>query len=415
MSAGTITVHMDYYGRPFLVGRLHVHSRAGRRFASFLYDREWLDNRIGFALQPSLQFTPGRFYTNPGQEMFACFSDCSPDRWGRVIMQRRESKRAQAEKRTARRLLESDYLLQVNDQTRQGALRFTLPDSPAFLTSDGSGIPSVHGLCALLSAADNVSAGTDTAEDLRMLFQPGSSLGGARPKAAVRGVKGELLIAKFPSAGDAWDVPLWEYVSFRLAGKAGIDTPKVALENVDNRRILLAERFDRLPGGGRIPFASAMTLLGAEDGDHACYPDIFEIITADGAAPAKDAAELFRRMVFNILTSNYDDHLRNHGFLRTDNGWRLAPVYDLESSPDKAPQHHTFITPTDGASSLDLALEAAEFFRLSGKEARAIIKSVGNAAGSWRGEGKAAGASAGEIEKMAAAYERAELGKALRF
>ena len=195
-----------------------------------------------------------------------------------------------------------------------------------------------------MAAAKNIAQKTESTDDLLLLYQPGGSLGGARPKAAVQGLNGELLIAKFPKPDDDWDIPLWEYVSFELAKRAGIRTPAVELNRVDEINILLISRFDRLPGGGRIPFASAMALLSAHDGDRRSYLEIGEILSMEGSHPKEDWRELYRRMIFNILTSNFDDHLRNHGFLREERGWRLSPVYDLESAPNKIPEHQTYIT-----------------------------------------------------------------------
>lgn len=405
---------MDFRGQRFLVGRLFFHSRGNKEGASFYYDHEWLSSPIGFSLQPSLPFSAGQFSTAPGETLFGCFSDCSPDRWGRALMQRKEAKLARADKRQPRTLLERDYLLQVNDSSRQGAIRFTAPDSDVFLAPPDSGIPTLHSLRALLAAAKNVARKTETTEDLLLLFQPGGSLGGARPKASVLGVNGELLIAKFPKPDDEWDIPLWEYVSFQLAKRAGIKIPNVVLHTVDEQNILLLSRFDRTPDGGRIPFASAMTLLSAHDGDRRSYLEIGEILSAEGSNPKEDWHELYRRMVFNILTSNFDDHLRNHGFLREEKGWRLSPVYDLESTPHKHPEHQTYITLGEGNSSIEFALEHVADFSLALKEAKGIIKKVADAVRAWDKEARRAGATRPGMEIMEAAYQRDELEKALR-
>ncbi len=408
------TVHLDFLGRRFVVGRLFFHSRGSRESASFYYEHDWLSNPLGFALQPSLPFAAGRYSTEPGEKLFGCFSDCSPDRWGRTLMQRKETKLAREEKRQPRTLLERDYLLQVNDSVRQGALRFTAGNADVFSAPPESGIPTLHTLRELMAAAKNVAQKNESTGDLLLLFQPGGSLGGARPKAAVQGAGGELLIAKFPKPDDDWDIPLWEYVSFELAKRAGIRTPAVELHRVDGINILLVARFDRTVDGNRIPFASAMTLLSAHDGDRRSYLEIGEILSAQGSRPVEDWRELYRRMVFNILTSNFDDHLRNHGFLREERGWRLSPVYDLESSPNKLPEHQTYITPMDGQSSLDLALEHVVDFSLTLAEAKGIIRAVAESVRHWESVARGAGASKYDRELMEAAYGGRELAKALR-
>lgn len=408
------TVHLDFMGEQHVVGSLFFLSRGNRESASFYYDEKWLQNPLGFALQPSLPFALGSNNTEPGEKLFGCFSDCSPDRWGRTLMQRRESNLAKADKRQARTLLERDYLLQVNDLVRQGGIRFTAEGSKQFLAPPETGLPSLHNLRELLAAARNVSEKKETTDDLQLLFQPGGSLGGARPKASVQNNNGKLLIAKFPKNDDEWDIPLWEYVSFELAKRAGLRTPEATLEKIDNMNILLVSRFDRMDGGGRIPFASAMTLLAAHDGDRRSYLEIGEILSTDGSSPKDDWHELFRRMVFNILTSNFDDHLRNHGFLREQGGWRLSPVYDLESTPNKFPEHQTYLNLYSGESSLDLAFEHLEDFSLSLTEAKAITKKVAAAVKTWETVARQVGAHKNDLEVMEHAYARQELGKALQ-
>lgn len=408
-----VTVHLDFMGQLHVVGSLFFLSRGSREGASFYYDQKWLENPVGFALQPSLPFALGSNNTEPGEKLFGCFSDCSPDRWGRVLMQRRESKLARADKRQAHTLLERDYLLQVNDAVRQGGLRFSAEGSGQFLAPPETGVPTLHNLRELLAAARNVSAKKETTDDLQLLFQPGGSLGGARPKASVQGNDGKLLIAKFPKHDDDWDIPLWEYISLMLAKRAGIRTPEFALEKIDDMNILLISRFDRMDGGGRIPFASAMTLLTAHDGDRRSYLEIGEILSTGGSNPKEDWHELFRRMVFNILTSNFDDHLRNHGFLREHKGWRLSPVYDLESTPNKFPEHQTFLDLYSGESSLDLAFEHLEDFSLSLSEAKEITKKVATAVKTWAAVARQAGAHKNDLTIMEHAYARQDLDKVL--
>lgn len=409
-----VTVHMDFLGQMHVVGRLFFHSRGTKESASFYYENDWLAAPVGFALSPKLPFSAGVNNTEPGEKIFGCFSDCAPDRWGRALMQRRETRLARTDKRQPRTLLERDYLLQVNDEMRQGALRFASPGTTLYLTPPDSGVPTLRTLRELLAAAINVSEKKESTADLQLLFRPGGSLGGARPKAAVQDTDGTLLMAKFPKPDDEWDLPLWEYISFVLAKRAGIRTPGVRLEKIGDANILLTSRFDRTADGGRIPYASAMTLLSAHDGDRRSYLEICEILGTDGSTPQADWQELFRRMVFNILTSNFDDHLRNHGFLREEKGWRLSPVYDLEAAPAKIPEHQTYIDLYNGDSSLDLAFENLPDFSLTLKKAKDITKNVALAVSGWTDVARRLGARKSDIEIMESAYARPELEKAMR-
>jgi serine/threonine-protein kinase HipA len=403
-----IDVHIQTETRTRRVGRLWLRAGHGRESASFEYADAWLASPQSFSLDPALPLSRGAFHAGPERKLFACLTDCAPDRWGRTLMTRREMRRARQAGETPRTLLEADFLLLVNDAARQGALRFTGAGGSEFLAADGEGIPSLLALGDLLSAATHVHERTESERELRMLAEPGSSLGGARPKASVRDARGNLWVAKFPQSRDEWDVPLWEYVALQLAGKAGITIPPARLETVAGKNVLLSGRFDRA-GENRIPFVSAMTLLGSRDGERRSYVEIAEILAAEGAAPRRDMAELWRRMVFNIMIANVDDHLRNHGFLRNmqgSRGWRLSPVYDLESAPPshKAPIHHTFISLDDGTASLDLALSVAEEFGLSSREAAAAAAEVVKAVGGWRDAARKAGASAEEMEFMESAF-----------
>ncbi len=262
---------------------------------------------------------------------------------------------------------DSDFLLKVDDYMRQGAVRISADNGKSFLSqSSSNSVPPINCLPKLISASQKIHARTETDADLQMLVSFGSSLGGARPKASVLGTNGELLIAKFPGSNDDRDIPLWEYVTFQLAQRAGIRTPKVRLLEVAGKHVLLVQRFDRA-GERRIPFISAMSLLQAKDGDQMSYTDIAAVIQAEGVAPAEDMQELWSRIVFNMCVYNVDDHLRNHGFLREACGWRLSPVYDLENShsAEKAPLLHTAIIDNQMAFSLNDALDVAEFFRFS--------------------------------------------------
>ena len=389
---------------PELVGTLWLNHIKGKLSSAFSYAAEWLQSPHKFALSPDL---PLDQYPKSCEGLFHCFQDCSPDRWGKVLLRRQESSQAERERRKPRTLLDSDFLLRVNDFTRQGALRISANDGISFLSeSSRDSVPPLIYLPKLLRASQNIDARTENEADLRMLVAPGSSLGGARPKASVIGTNGELLIAKFPNRNDDRDIPLWEYVTFKLAQRAGLRTPKVQLQNVAEKNVLLVQRFDR-EGTGRIPFISAMSMLQAKDGDHMSYVDIAAILQAEGSSPAEDLHELWSRMVFNMCVYNVDDHLRNHGFLRDPLGWRLSPVYDLENShpTEKEPYLHTGIMSDLNAFDLNDALEAAEFFRFRKTEAQKRLAEIREAVSHWKQEATLAKAIPAEIRLMRDAFE----------
>lgn len=265
MADREILVHVDLEGTPHLAGRLWTRVARGRESASFEYDAQWLRGPLRFALDPSLTLGQGAFHTQQGRALFGALGDSSPDRWGRNLINRAERKRARAAGQSPRTILEVDYLLGVNDETRLGALRFSQSPGGEFLAGAVEHpVPPLVALPRLLQASANVEADADSSEDLQLLLAPGSSLGGARPKASVRGARGELLIAKFPSANDDHDVERWEAVALTLATRAGIPVPGHRLESVAGRRVLILERFDRATSG-RIPTLSAMSLLGADE------------------------------------------------------------------------------------------------------------------------------------------------------
>lgn len=414
--AKEIFVYVDLQGETRLVGSLWVH--ANGESASFRYDPEWMRSPSKFSLEPALEIGEGSFHTEPGKSLFGSIGDSAPDRWGRVLMERREARAAKAEKRNPRLLHDSDYLLMVNDFARQGALRFAEHDGGPFLATDADiSIPPIVDLRRLLSASERIQAHQELDQDIKDLVDPGASLGGARPKASVIDTNGDLLIAKFPSRRDTWDVELWEYLSFKMAERAGIPTPGARLEKIDDKTVLLLNRFDRRTGGVRIPFLSAMSMLGYSDGDHGSYMELSEALTVYGAETTEDQKDLWRRMVFNIMISNVDDHLRNHGFLYGGSaGWRLSPVYDLEPTPAHIKERvlHTRIDLYDGTASLDLAYEVADEFDLDLDDARKIAKEVGEATKNWAGEAARLGASKAEIETMSSAFDHDDLRQALK-
>ncbi len=412
----SIFVHADLQGTPHLVGRMWARSHRGKQSATFEYDEGWLGREERFSLEPALQVGPGPFHTQPSRALFGAMGDSAPDRWGRVLMQRAERARAREEGRAPHTLQEVDYLLNVGDESRQGALRFSTHETGPFLADGPQKIPPLIELPALLAASEKivVDGDDDNQDALRLLLAPGSSLGGARPKASVRGGDGRLLIAKFPHKEDAYSEVVWEALTLNLARRAGITVPAHRLSVVGRKRVLLLDRFDR-SGTERIPYLSALSMLGARDGERMSYLEFVDILRRHGAAPREDMQELWRRIVFNVLVSNVDDHLRNHGFLYPDaHGWRLAPAFDLNPVPvDLRPRIlSTAINEDDFTASLQLALEVAPYFELTGQRAREITREVGAVTGTWRMEAARLGLKASEISRMSSAFEHEDARKA---
>jgi serine/threonine-protein kinase HipA len=388
MSATPIEVFADWNGiaEPMLLGHLRTHRTAAREVFDFEFDRACLARPAcaNLKLDPRLHLFDGRQYPPQGQETFGALADASPNRWGRLLMRRRleRAQRAGLAERSER-LYESDYLLGVHDTYRVGALRFRRGDGAGFLDDrrDVAAPPFVQ-LRALEAASlalerdeDNTAGAAD--EWLRMLIAPGGSLGGARPKASVVDPEGHLWIAKFPSVRDEHDVGAWEMVVHTLARACGLNVPDALVRRFGSpHHTFLVRRFDRTGAGRRLHFASAMNLTGHQDGDDAStgasYLEIARVLMTDGAQTDRDLQQLWSRIVFNLLVSNTDDHLRNHGFLYPNaEGWRLAPAYDLNPVPtDIKPRVlTTSISVDDGTASLKLALKVSEYFELDLKEA----------------------------------------------
>jgi serine/threonine-protein kinase HipA len=411
-----VFVYADLDAVPHLVGRLWARVRKNKEGATFEYDPAWLNNPNRFALEPALAVGPGPFHTGADLPIFGAIGDSAPDRWGRALMRRMERRRAQSEGQTPRTLHEMDYLLLVDDEARAGALRFAETEGGPFLReAEVKRIPPLVKLPELLSAAEHVVEDTDTEEDLRLLIAPGSSLGGARPKASVRENDGHLAIAKFPRKDDEVSTVRWEAVALSLAHKAGIPVPSARVELVADKPVLLLRRFDR-DGARRIPFLSAMSMLGARDNQAHSYLELVDALRQHGAAPQEDMHALWRRVVFNILISNTDDHLRNHGFLYQGNdGWRLSPAYDLNPVPaDIKPRILTLaINEEDTTASLSTAMEVAGYFGLQEPQARKIAAQVARAISKWREAAAEHGIGKHEIDRMASAFEHEDLQNAL--
>ena len=412
MSSREVSVHVDLGGKPFFVGWLWCHHRKGRESATFEYSQEWLKHPEKFALEPALSLTDGQFHTIPDQALFGAIGDSAPDRWGRVLMRRREIARAKETSTTARTLGELDYLLGVNDLIRQGALRFSLKETGPFLDDSlKHSIPPLIELPRLLSATERFLDNEESSADLQLLLAPGSSLGGARPKASVRDHDGRLSIAKFPRKDDEYNIVSWEAIVLSLAEKAGIKVPSWRLEMITEKPVLLMHRFDRIDPTNRIPFLSAMSMIGARDNEPHSYLEIADAILQHGSDPKADLIELWRRIVFSVLVSNTDDHLRNHGFLYDrPKGWKLSPAYDMNPTPiDVKPRTlTTSIDLNNHAASLDIAMSVAADFRLAMKQARTIAKEVALAVAQWRQTASRFSISKTEIERMQTAFEHVD-------
>ncbi|MFA7231231.1 MAG: HipA domain-containing protein [Victivallaceae bacterium] len=373
-----------------IMGYLNAQSIRGKEIFSFEFAPDWLNLRSARMLDPDLQFYSGRQYADSGKSNFGIFLDSSPDRWGRQLMRRREAIRARREDRQVRQLLESDYLLEVNDTTRMGALRFKLDESGDFINHDSElPAPPWTSLRELEEACRHYEEENPSDEHkkwLAMLLAPGSSLGGARPKANVMDNDGNLWIAKFPSRSDLVNTGAWEMVAHELASQAGLKMPDCRIEQFSRHgSTFLTKRFDR-EADKRIHFASAMTLLGRTDGDNyamgCSYLDLAQFIIQYGAMPNEDLEELWKRIVFSIAISNTDDHLRNHGFLLTRQGWILSPAYDINPTPHGSGLSLN-ITADDNSLDFELALSVAQQFRVKMPKAQEIITGIKKVVSHW--------------------------------
>lgn len=408
-------VHIDLNGRTRPVGLARSNRVRGTETILFEYDGTWLKDPDRFSLEPALALTRGAFAPPAGLATFGSIGDSAPDTWGRRLMQRAERRLAEREGRAVRTLSESDYLLGVGDETRLGALRFRWAGDEVFQAPIRDGVPALFELGRLLQITERILRDEETDEDLQLIFAPGSSLGGARPKASVIDRHGHLSIAKFPKETDDHSMETWEEIALRLAERAGIATPSHELLQVGGQAVLLSRRFDRA-GSTRIPFLSAMAMTGSRDGERGSYPEIVDALAQHGAQAKADASALYRRVAFNVMISNVDDHLRNHGFLWLGKaGWSLSPAYDLNPVPIdlKARVLTTNIDLDEGTCSLDLLEAAAEYFGLGLAPARAIIKEVATATATWRETAKEAGTRSAEITRMASAFEHNDLRRAL--
>ena len=391
---------------PRLVGTL-AHDRGQIRFH---YDRAWLGDPRAFALDPNLTLDDAPFFPKPELGNFGIFLDSSPDRWGQTLMKRREALLAKDEKRAPRTLYAWDFLIGVQDFTRQGALRFRLAGTEEFLGNEKMAAPPITTLRELEAVAYQLSSRRiDDLDALRkwltVLVAPGASLGGARPKANFTETDGSLWIGKFPARDDDRDIGAWEHVVHGLAAKAGVDVPPAKPVQLNNEfHTFCVERFDRANGARRF-YASAMTLLRKEHSEGTSYLELAQFLRAngDGAHVAEDLEQLFRRVAFNVAVGNRDDHLRNHGFVLGAKGWRLAPAFDVNPNIDKA-EHVLNIDDSDNRPSLKTVLATAAFYGLAPKRAEQVLEEVAGAVDGWQDAARTAGIARGDVELTAGAF-----------
>lgn len=391
----TILVYANWNGMesPAQIGQLSASYIRGKEVFSFEYNSNWLKNNDGFILDPDLQYFSGPQYTRLNKSNFGVFLDSSPDRWGRILLKRREALNADLEKRPQRGLQESDFLLGVFDGNRMGALRFKTEQDGEFL-DDNKNFASPPWISirdleyASLQIEKTESENNSNYQKwLDMLIAPGSSLGGARPKAGIIDKENNLWIAKFPKENDSRDIGAWEMIVHELAVKAGINVPECKAEKFSSKHhTFLTKRFDRTPNKQRLHFASAMTMLGYTDGDNASsgvsYLELAEFLVQHGSNTTQDLKELWKRIVFSICVSNTDDHLRNHGFILNQKGWQLSPAFDINPFPNGYGLSLN-ISENDNRLDTDIALKVAPYFRIDQTEGLILIDKIKSAVGSW--------------------------------
>ncbi len=411
-----VYAHWTGMKEPVLMGVLKAEFTRGKELFSFSYSENWLKSSYSQILDPELQLYTGSQYANDEKQNFGIFLDSSPDRWGRVLMKRIEAAMARSDKRPERTLRESDYLLGVFDGHRMGAIRFKEdPDGPFLNDNKTLASPpwtSIRELeqISLKLEDDNANEDPEYLKWLNVLINPGSSLGGARPKASVLDVNKNLWIAKFPSKSDIKDIGGWEMVANELARNAGLNVAESRIQKFSSKYYtFLTKRFDRSDTGERIHYASAMTMLGYVDGDNfqdgVSYLEIVDFLTQYGAKVESDLRELWQRIVFDIFVSNTDDHLRNHGFILTDKGWIISPAFDINPNEDGAGLSLN-ISLDDNSLDLDLTLEVAEYFRLNREDALKIIENIKKSVTNWRSVANKYQLPRSEQELMAKVFDR---------
>ena len=410
-----IYADFDWLDKPLLVGELGYESLRGSDSYSFKYDNEWLHQYGGLFLSADINNYPGQQYTQPGRDIFGCFSDALPDRWGRLILNRREQILAAEERRPVRKLSSFDYLMGIDDFSRIGGFRFKESKDGGFVNCTKSlRIPPLTDIKTLVAASMEIEKSEDMNQLpekkwIQQLIHPGTSLGGARPKAGVIDETGSLCVAKFPSRNDDYDVGLWEHHSHLLAKEAGIVAAETSvMESGERYHALLSKRFDRITEGHRRHFASAMTLLGLTDGRDAKtghgYLDIVDFILQNCCDVEENLRQLYRRVAFNIAIGNSDDHFRNHGFLLTPRGWTLSPAYDM--NPTLNEYQALLINSTTNHADLNVLFDSSEEYMISKGEAIQIINEVKSGVSHWKSIATRLGIAKREIDMFEHVYQR---------
>lgn len=382
----------DWLDKPELVGELCYEKLRGSDSYAFQYDEHWLKGHAEVKLSEDINNYPGMQYTQPGQDVFGCFSDALPDRWGRTMLKRREQILASEEKRAVRSLSSFDYLMGIDDFSRMGGFRFKKELEGEFINVSASlKIPPLTELKDLLHASREIEKSEEAnvlpeKKWIAQLIQPGSSLGGARPKASVLDEKGNLCIAKFPSRKDDYDAGLWEHFSHLLAQKAGIEVAQTkVLSGLGKYHTFLSRRFDRKDEAKRVHFASSMSLLGLKDGDNAQggygYLDMVDFILQGCCDVEQNLQELYRRVAFNMCIGNSDDHFRNHGFLLTQKGWTLSPAYDM--NPTLNEYQSLLVNESSNKADISVLLDSCESYLIKKEIAANIIQEVQTAVSGW--------------------------------
>ncbi len=405
----------DWLETPVLIGELGYESLRGSDSYSFKFDKGWLAKYGNIFLSADINNFPGLQYTQPGKDIFGCFSDALPDRWGRTLLNRREQILATEEKRPVRRLSSFDYLVGIDDFSRMGGFRFKENPEEEFINCEEYlRIPPITDIRTLVVASMEFERSEEKnllpeKKWIQQLVHPGTSLGGARPKAGVVDEESKLCVAKFPSRRDDYDVALWEHHSHLLAKEAGVTAAVTRVINSgDKYHVLLSKRFDRTEEGRRIHFASAMTLLGLTDGCDAKngngYLDIVDFILQNCCDVGENLRQLYRRVAFNIAIGNSDDHFRNHGFLLTPRGWTLAPAYDM--NPTLSEYQSLLINSSTNESNLQILLDSSEEYMISREEALTIITEVLTGISKWQAIAVGLGISKREIDMFRHVYSK---------
>ncbi len=411
-----IYADFDWLDKPILVGELGYESLRGSDSYSFKYDNSWLRQYGSLFLSADINNYPGWQYTQPERDIFGCFSDALPDRWGRLLLNRREQIIAAEEKRPVHKLSSFDYLMGIEDISRMGGFRFKASQDGEFINCENSlRIPPLTDIRTLVAASMEIEKSEELnrlpeKKWLQQLVHPGTSLGGARPKAVVVNDEGRLCVAKFPSRNDDYDVGLWEHHSHLLAKEAGVIAAQTSVVDTGRKyHTFLSKRFDRSADGRRKHFASAMTLLGLTDGCDAKtgngYLDIVDFILQNCCNVEDNLRQLYRRVAFNIAIGNSDDHFRNHGFLLTQKGWTLSPAYDM--NPTLNEYQALMINSSTNQANLNILLDSSKEYMIGRKEAEAIIDEVKSGVSQWKPVANRLGISKREMAVYGQVYQRA--------